>query len=749
MSVPAEKFAKKERRKEIIVNTKYDKCSDPMYRHLLFSTEIDVFLTAKRGKVWMERVCARNMAAKREKHDREMSALSSPVPVALQYLYGGSNVVQGEEYLAKQRSEEEASALRDLHIPEIIDKFDDNPVFPYNLHSDIHESRENDAEGNQETESKGEACRGRGRGGRRGRTRQSEETTNTYEQFSEEDYDVIKDDLSDPDIHKQFSDDHLFKHGTPNPEIPATNIPCGGCGAKLQCSGESIPGYIPSQLLAGKTTEELRTTLCQRCYIIKEYNIALKVSVSPEDYPKTIEHIKDKDALILLVVDLLDFPGSVWPNILDILGTNKKIILVGNKVDLIVPDQSKYIHNITQIIKAEFMKKCFSETEGKIFPKLISALCVSAKTGFNMETLIDKVFRYWRWNNESMPGDIYIIGCTNVGKSSIFNTLLESDLCKIRAIDLVGKAMTSPVPGTTLNLLKFPVTRPEPHFINDRVVRLGHQKSAFNLLELERIDNLKKYRNVMFATPSNFDITHTLKNSLKERQPQSGYFTDTEVTKDKPDLPAALDPQNQLFSYGKWCFDSPGTVSDDQIINLLTAEEISKTLASSPIRPRTMLLRVGHSLFMGGLGRLDYVEGPDLPPIRVTVFTTDQLPINIVETEGADEFYQNTNLSALKVVPEGGPTRMLKFPSLLGKEFSVTGVSERIGSKDIVLSSCGWVMVSSRREVVSRFIAYTPGGKGLCLRNPFLPNSVNHRGRRILGSPVYKNDRLFLNEIKF
>ena len=34
-------------------------------------------------------------------------------------------------------------------------------------------------------------------------------------------------------------------------------------------------------------------------------------------------------------------------------------------------------------------------------------------------------------------------------------------------------------------------------------------------------------------------------------------------------------------------------------------------------------------------------------------FTLFQLPINIVETEGADEFYQNTNLSALKVVPEG------------------------------------------------------------------------------------------------
>ena len=56
--------------------------------------------------------------------------------------------------------------------------------------------------------------------------------------------------------------------------------------------------------------------------------------MSPDDYPKTLEHLRDKDALILLVVDLLDFPGSVWPNILDLLGKKKKIILIGNKVAL-------------------------------------------------------------------------------------------------------------------------------------------------------------------------------------------------------------------------------------------------------------------------------------------------------------------------------------------------------------------------------------------------------------------------------
>jgi hypothetical protein len=42
-----------------------------------------------------------------------------------------------------------------------------------------------------------------------------------------------------------------------------------------------------------------------------KYNIALKMTVSPEDYPKTIAHLKETPAVVVLIVDLLDFPGSV------------------------------------------------------------------------------------------------------------------------------------------------------------------------------------------------------------------------------------------------------------------------------------------------------------------------------------------------------------------------------------------------------------------------------------------------------
>jgi ribosome biogenesis GTPase A len=51
-------------------------------------------------------------------------------------------------------------------------------------------------------------------------------------------------------------------------------------------------------------------------------------------------------------------------------------------------------------------------------------------------------------------GDVYLLGCTNVGKSTLFNALLQSDYCKVKAVDLIQRATTSPWPGTTINLLK-------------------------------------------------------------------------------------------------------------------------------------------------------------------------------------------------------------------------------------------------------------------------------------------------------
>jgi len=767
---------KEKEKKEVIINTKYDKCSNPMYEHLLYSSELDVFQTVKRGKIWLEKEYAKKMAMDRELKVRQQAATSPSVPIALEYLYGGSNVVQREDYSNKEETIEAeivpfTEETEFSHLDSYVNEIDENieqqkgKQYPYSVYQNLNDTmippKLSQIESGSEfltldnTES---VPRGRGRGRRRGFRNSRKESSDSEPLQSIPEADVIGNDFLNPNIRKVFSEDYLIKYGTPNPEIEPTNIPCGGCGATLNCTDDKMPGYIPSQVLESKKNiEELRATLCQRCYFIKEYDIALKVTVAPEDYPKTIQHIQDKEALIILVVDLTDFPGSVWPNILDLLGYNKKIILVGNKLDLILPDQKNYVKNITQIIQQEFLEKCRqSEEGGKIFPYLVSAMCVSARTGHNIEVLVDKIFRYWRWNNQSLPGDIYIVGCTNVGKSSIFNSLIDSDLCKIRAVDLVSRAMTSPVPGTTLNLLKFPVTRPEPNFINDRAKRMKQFASAFKEKEKERLKNLQELKKVDYAIPAHFSVTHTLKNALKERVPKSGYLptTEVEVKKDE-DLPGILDPSSQFFRDGKWCFDSPGTVCQDQIINILTAEEISKTLPVSPLIPRTYLLRIGQSLCLGGIARLDFICGEladgspkeENKPVLVTVFCSTKLPVNILETQGVENFLGNPAVSKLTQVPSGSLERRRDFPRLLGKQISTTGFFFDMGCRDIVMSSAGWAMITTPKGEKSTFIAYTPDGKGIADRKPFLPFSVQQKGKRIQGSPTYRNDKLYLKYI--
>ena len=49
---------------------------------------------------------------------------------------------------------------------------------------------------------------------------------------------------------------------------------------------------------------------------------------------------------------------QVWPNIMDLLGKNKKIILVGTKVDLLPQDSKNYLRRIEESMQKNFIKKC-------------------------------------------------------------------------------------------------------------------------------------------------------------------------------------------------------------------------------------------------------------------------------------------------------------------------------------------------------------------------------------------------------
>lgn len=109
--------------------------------------------------------------------------------------------------------------------------------------------------------------------------------------------------MSDYEFYEEDEeDDRTSFYGTPDPQEPTSNIPCGGCGALLHCAEPSIPGYLPSQLFKGKPKQQLMATVCQRCHFLKTYNTAINVTVSPKDYVDMISSIRNNKALVVLMV---------------------------------------------------------------------------------------------------------------------------------------------------------------------------------------------------------------------------------------------------------------------------------------------------------------------------------------------------------------------------------------------------------------------------------------------------------------
>ena len=149
------------------------------------------------------------------------------------------------------------------------------------------------------------------------------------------------------------------------------NLICPGCGAKFQSSDPEIRGFLPPAKLAklhqlisdsvdqNDTTESSSTSttanpiICQRCFSLKQYNTALNISLSSDDYLRYLGHLRDKDALILLMLDVSDFPGSIFPDLHTLISPSSQIVIVANKVDLIPRDVSNNFGNS--------FKRCSSE----------------------------------------------------------------------------------------------------------------------------------------------------------------------------------------------------------------------------------------------------------------------------------------------------------------------------------------------------------------------------------------------------
>ncbi|KAL5015741.1 hypothetical protein ScPMuIL_005330 [Solemya velum] len=348
--------------------------------------------------------------------------------------------------------------------------------------------------------------------------------------------------------------------GNPDPSVAVTGIPCSGCGAPLHCQDTGIPGYMPGEKLKSLTRDELRSSLCQRCFLLQHYNMCLNVKVKEDELAQILLKIKNEIALVLVVVDLFDMRNSIVKDLDQHIGGNRPLYIIGNKVDMIPKDETGYLDRIKDTLLTECKNSGLLKSE-----KYCKHVClVSAKTGYGIEELVTKLMVDWE-----LKGSVYLVGSTNSGKSTLFNALLQSDYCKANVREAIHRATVSVWPGTTLSLLKFPIINPTPWRLAKRKQRVLKSRQSHveeELLRKKRLKSEGRSKNatlIGYVSLTDFRSDDSIKQD-KERDEDNVEIVSYELKKDgivsqygrnHTEEEKKLMKGN-MFQMSKWFFDT-------------------------------------------------------------------------------------------------------------------------------------------------------------------------------------------------
>ncbi len=206
---------------------------------------------------------------------------------------------------------------------------------------------------------------------------------------------------------------------------------CIGCGAVIQTKDKEAVGYTPKAALdKGLETGEV---YCQRCFRLRHYNEISDVNISDDDFMKLLHEVGDSDALVVNVIDIFDFNGSVIPGLPRFVSGND-VLLVGNKKDI-----------LPKSVKTGKITQWLTERAHEVGLRPVDVVLTSAQNKEAIRDLMEKIEEHRRGR------DVYVVGVTNVGKSTLINAIIQ---------EITGDKdiiTTSRFPGTTLDKIEIPL----------------------------------------------------------------------------------------------------------------------------------------------------------------------------------------------------------------------------------------------------------------------------------------------------
>jgi len=365
-------------------------------------------------------------------------------------------------------------------------------------------------------------------------------------------------------------------------------ILCIGCGATIQTTDKTGLGFTPqSALEKGLETGEV---YCQRCFRLRHYNEITDVQLTDDDFLKLLHEVGDSDALVVNVIDIFDFNGSVIPGLPRFVSGND-VLLVGNKKDI-----------LPKSVKPGKISQWLMERAHEEGLRPVDVVLTSAQNKHAIKEVIDKIEHYRKGS------DVYVVGVTNVGKSTLINAIIQEITGDQNVIT------TSRFPGTTLDKIEIP-----------------------------------------------------------------------------------LDD-------GSYIYDTPGIIHRHQMAHYLTAKNLKYVSPKKEIKPKTYQLNPEQTLFLGGLGRFDFIAGEKQ---GFTAFFDNELKLHRTKLEGASDFYDK-HLGTLLTPPNNKEKE--DFPKLVQHVFTIKDKT------DLVISGLGWIRVTGTAKVA----VWAPEGVAVVTRKAII-----------------------------
>ncbi|KAL7107350.1 hypothetical protein ACP275_06G048500 [Erythranthe tilingii] len=395
----------------------------------------------------------------------------------------------------------------------------------------------------------------------------------------------------------------------------SVNVPsCYGCGAPLQTFETDAPGYVePETYTLKKKHRQMRTMLCGRCKLLSHGNMITAVGgnggysggkqfVTAEELREKLSHLRHEKALIVKLVDIVDFNGSFLARIRDLAGANP-IILVITKIDLLAKGTD--LNCIGDWVVEATMKKKLN---------VLSVHLTSSKSLVGITGVVSEI------QKEKKGRDTYILGSANVGKSAFINAVLKMLSYKdpVAAAARKYKPIQSAVPGTTLGPIQIDAFLGGGKLFDTPGVHLHHRQAA---------------------------VVHS------------------------EDLPA-LAPRSRLRGQS---FPNPHMNLDNSLAEQIRSNGL-----------------IGFSIFWGGLVRIDIIKV--LPQTRLTFYGPKALPLHVVPTEKADEFYQKE--VGILLTPPTGKHKEDNWTGLeVKRELQLKYDNVKSPACDVAISGLGWISV--------------------------------------------------------